>query len=62
MRMGFPSALFSVGEVCAPLGDDVRAALLSLFQMLFVEAKSEVSEHDWEVFQHLCPSKNFAAL
>jgi len=49
-----PSATTFVNEVFAPIGDDVRAALLSLFQMRWGKAKSEVSEEDWERFQRLC--------
>jgi len=49
-----PTATTFVNEVFAPLGDDVRAALQSLFQMRWEKAKSEVSEEDWEEFQRLC--------
>jgi demethylmenaquinone methyltransferase/2-methoxy-6-polyprenyl-1,4-benzoquinol methylase len=49
-----PSAITFVNEMFAPLGDDVRTALPSLFQMRWGNAKSEVSEEDWERFQRLC--------
>ena len=52
--MDRPRARTFVGEVCAPFGNDVRTALLSLFQMRWGKVKSEVAEHDWEEFQRLC--------
>jgi len=52
--MDTPQARTFVDEVCAPLADDVRAALLSLFHMRWGKAKSEVSEHDWVELQRLC--------
>jgi demethylmenaquinone methyltransferase/2-methoxy-6-polyprenyl-1,4-benzoquinol methylase len=49
-----PRAQTFVGEVHAPLGDDIRSALISLFQMRWGEIKSELSQEDWEEYQRLC--------
>ena len=43
-----------VGDVQAPLSDDIRTALLSLFQMLWGERQPEVSREDWAEYQRLC--------
>ena len=43
-----------VGEVQAPLSDDIRIALISLFQMLWGEPQPEVSKEDWAGYQRLC--------
>jgi len=42
-----------VGDVHAPLSDDVRSALISLFEMRWWEAQSEVTEEDWAQYQRL---------
>ena len=47
-------ALTLVGSVHAPLSDDIRSALLSLFQMRWGEPKSEMTEEDWKKYQRLC--------
>jgi demethylmenaquinone methyltransferase/2-methoxy-6-polyprenyl-1,4-benzoquinol methylase len=43
-----------VGTAHAPLTEDVRKALLSLFDMRWGEPQSELSANDWELYQHLC--------
>jgi demethylmenaquinone methyltransferase/2-methoxy-6-polyprenyl-1,4-benzoquinol methylase len=43
-----------VGDVQAPLSDDIRGALISLFQMLWGERQPEVSQEDWAEYQRLC--------
>ncbi len=43
-----------VGDVQAPLSDDIRNALVSLFQMLWGEQQPEVSQEDWAGYQRLC--------
>jgi hypothetical protein len=42
-----------VGDVQAPLSDGIRSALISLFQMLWVEPQPEVSQEDWAEVQRL---------
>ncbi len=49
-----PTAQTFVGDFHAPLSDDVRSALMSLFQMRWGEPKSEVTREDWTEFQRLC--------
>ncbi len=49
-----PGAQTFVGDVHAPLGDDVRSALISLFQMRWGEPQSELSQDDWEEYLRLC--------
>jgi len=43
-----------VGDVQAPLGRDERAALISLFEMLWGRRQPDVSDEDWEEYQGLC--------
>ena len=43
-----------VGEVQAPLGEDICRAWVSLFQQLWGEPQPEVSPSDWEWYQRLC--------
>jgi len=43
-----------VGDVQAPLSDDIRNGLISLFQMLWGEQQPEVSQEDWAEYQRLC--------
>jgi demethylmenaquinone methyltransferase/2-methoxy-6-polyprenyl-1,4-benzoquinol methylase len=43
-----------VGDVHAPLSDDVRTALLSLIEMRWGEPRSELSAEDWAEFQRIC--------
>jgi demethylmenaquinone methyltransferase/2-methoxy-6-polyprenyl-1,4-benzoquinol methylase len=42
------------GDIQAPLRDDQRTALLSLFEMLWGEPQPEVSAKDREEYQRLC--------
>ena len=53
-----PTAQTFVGDVHAPLSDDLRSALMSLFEMLWGEAQSEVTQEDWVEFQRLCQPKS----
>lgn len=43
-----------VGSAHAPLGDDVRAELLALFQMRWPGVKAELTPDDWSEYQRLC--------
>jgi SAM-dependent methyltransferase len=43
-----------VGDVHAPLSADIRAALISLFEMRWGEPRSELSPEDWAEYQRLC--------
>jgi SAM-dependent methyltransferase len=43
-----------VGDVQAPLSDDIRNALISLFEMLWGEPQPEVSQKDWAEYERLC--------
>jgi demethylmenaquinone methyltransferase/2-methoxy-6-polyprenyl-1,4-benzoquinol methylase len=43
-----------VGDVRAPLDAGIRAALLSLFQMLWGARQPAVSVDDWAEYQRLC--------
>ncbi|MFC1953547.1 class I SAM-dependent methyltransferase [Chloroflexota bacterium] len=43
-----------VGSACAPLGDQVRKALVDLFDMRWPNVESELSSDDWAEFQRLC--------
>ena len=49
-----PRAQTFVGDVHAPLSRDIRSALLSLFEMLWVEPQSKISREDWGEYQRLC--------
>ena len=49
-----PTAQTFVGDVYAPLSDDIRNALMSLFQMLWVEPQAEDAQKDWAEYQRLC--------
>jgi len=49
-----PTAQTFVGDVHAPLSDDIRTALISFFQMLWGEPQPEVSQEDRAEFQRLC--------
>jgi demethylmenaquinone methyltransferase/2-methoxy-6-polyprenyl-1,4-benzoquinol methylase len=50
-----------VGNVYAPLHDDIRSALTALFNMRWGEAESQVSSKDWKQYLRLCQpdSKDF---
>ena len=43
-----------VGDVLAPLSDEVRGALISLFEMLWGEPQPGVSREDRAAYQRLC--------
>ncbi|MGD9346381.1 MAG: methyltransferase domain-containing protein [Candidatus Aminicenantes bacterium] len=43
-----------VGEVSAPLDEDIRIALISFFQMLWGEPLSGISKEDWNKYERLC--------
>ena len=43
-----------VGDIHAPLSGDIRSALVSLFQMLWGDPQSELTQKDWAEYQHLC--------
>ena len=49
-----PTAKTFVGEVNAPLSDDIRSALVSLFQMRWGEPQSELTQEDWAEYRRLC--------
>lgn len=42
------------GDVQAPLSSGERAALISVFEMLWGERQPEVSADDWEAYRRLC--------
>jgi len=43
-----------VSDVQAPISEDVREALISLFQMLWSEPQPEVSQEDWREYKRIC--------
>ena len=49
-----PIAQTFVGNIQAPLSDDIRSALISLFDMRWGEPRSELSQEDWAEYQRLC--------
>ena len=49
-----PTARTFAGNVQSPLGEDLRGALLALFEMLWAGAESEATPVDWVEFQRLC--------
>jgi len=53
-----PTARTFVGTVQAPLSDDLREALLSLFDMLWEWAQSEMTHRDWAEYQRLCQPRS----
>ena len=42
------------GDVCAPLSDEIRGALIALLEMRWVDVEAELSEEDLVEFQRLC--------
>ena len=42
------------GDVQAPLSDDLRQALLALFQMRWPDVEAELTPDDWATYQRLC--------
>jgi demethylmenaquinone methyltransferase/2-methoxy-6-polyprenyl-1,4-benzoquinol methylase len=49
-----PSAQTFVGDAFAPLTEDFRGALLSLFQMRWPGVEEELTEEEWAEYQRLC--------
>ena len=49
-----PTVQTFVGDVHAPLSEDIRTALISFFQMLWGEPQPEVSQEDRAEYQRLC--------
>jgi len=49
-----PTAQTFVGEAQAPLRDEMRAALTSLFEMRWGNPQSELTPEDWAEYQRLC--------
>jgi len=49
-----PTAQTFAGDVYAPLSEDMRAALITFFKMLWKEPQPEVSQEDWAEYQRLC--------
>ena len=43
-----------VDDVCAPLTEDLRNALIALFQMRWPGVESELTREDWAEYQRLC--------
>ena len=42
------------GDAHAPLTDDLRRALIALFQMRWPEVESELTREDWAEYRRLC--------
>ena len=49
-----PRAQTFVGDIHAPLSDNIRSALISLFEMRWGEPQSELTQEDWTEYQRLC--------
>ncbi len=49
-----PAARTFVGDAHAPLADDLRSALIALFQMRWSGVQSELTQEDWAEYQRLC--------
>lgn len=49
-----PTAQTFAGDAYAPLSDDLRRALASLFQMCWLGVKEELARGDWGKYQRLC--------
>ena len=43
-----------MGDVCAPLSEEMRSALTALIEMRWVDVGAELSEEDWAEYQRLC--------
>jgi ubiquinone/menaquinone biosynthesis C-methylase UbiE len=48
-----PRAQTFIGNIQAPLSDDIRSALISLFEMRWGEPRSELTPGEWEEYQRL---------
>lgn len=49
-----PTARTFVGDAHAPLGDDIRSALIALLEMRWPGVESELTREDWAEYQRLC--------
>ena len=49
-----PMAQTFVGDVHAPLSNDIRRAIISLLEMRWGDVESELSQEDWAEYQRLC--------
>ncbi|MDJ0819512.1 MAG: methyltransferase domain-containing protein [Desulfobacterales bacterium] len=49
-----PTVRTIAGDAYAPLTDDLRSALIALFQMRWPEVESELTQEDWAEYQRLC--------
>ncbi len=49
-----PTVRTFAGDAYAPLTDDLRSALIALFQMRWPEVESELTQEDWAAYQRLC--------
>jgi ubiquinone/menaquinone biosynthesis C-methylase UbiE len=49
-----PTARTFAGDAHAPLTDDLRSALIALFQMRWPGVESELTQEDWVEYQRLC--------
>jgi len=52
--LGEPAARTFAGDAHAPLTDDLRSALIALFQMRWPGVESELTQGDWAEYQRLC--------
>ena len=46
------------GDVCAPLSEEIRSALIALIGVRWVDVQPELSEEDWAEFQRLCMAES----
>jgi ubiquinone/menaquinone biosynthesis C-methylase UbiE len=49
-----PTVRTFAGDVYAPLNDELRSALIALFQMRWPEVESELIHEDWADYRRLC--------
>ncbi len=49
-----PTARTFAGDAYAPLSDDLRAALIALFEMRWTEVESELTPEDRAKYRRLC--------
>jgi demethylmenaquinone methyltransferase/2-methoxy-6-polyprenyl-1,4-benzoquinol methylase len=49
-----PTARTFAGSAHAPLNDDLRQALVALFEMRWPDVESELAPEDWLAYQRLC--------
>lgn len=53
-----PKAKTFICDVQSPLSDDIKTAMVSLFDMLWGDRQQETSQADWEDYQRLCHPKS----